>query len=256
MRSIVYSILLLFISISTPGVTQGKVKSIHVIVALCDNDSQGIVPVSKTLGNGDDPYNNLYWGALYGTKAYLKRSKDWALLETRKKVSEIILERAIFKHKNKQVYLVADAYRGARIKMAVENFFNAAVGNQPETVTSGDRHIGIKGKADLVVYIGHNGLMDFEIEPISLSDDRQRHDAIALACKSKAYFNPFLAKVGCRSVLLTTGFMAPEAYTLDAALAGWIAGESGAQIKERAARAYHKYQKCGLKGARRLFYSE
>ena len=47
--------------------------------------------------------------------------------------------------------------------------------------------------------------------------------------------------------------MAPEAYTLKAALDGWIGNESGKQIDERAAQAYHKYQRCGIKGARNLF---
>ena len=69
-------------------------------------------------------------------------------------------------------------------------------------------------------------------------------------------FQPRLAKLGCRAVLLTTGFMAPEAYTLEAAVEGWIARENAEQIRERAARAYDKYQKCGLKAAGRLFYSE
>ncbi|WP_431133525.1 hypothetical protein [Psychroserpens mesophilus] len=46
--------------------------------------------------------------------------------------------------------------------------------------------------------------------------------------------------------------MAPEAYTLKWAIDGWILNESDAQISERAAQAYHQYQKCGLKGARRL----
>jgi len=50
--------------------------------------------------------------------------------------------------------------------------------------------------------------------------------------------------------------MAPEAYTLEAAVEGWIARENAEQIRERAARAYDKYQKCGLKAAGRLFYSE
>jgi len=31
----------------------------HVIVALCDNESQGIVPVPARLGNGQDPGSNL-----------------------------------------------------------------------------------------------------------------------------------------------------------------------------------------------------
>ncbi|MGY6648706.1 hypothetical protein [Wenyingzhuangia sp. IMCC45574] len=51
----------------------------------------------------------------------------------------------------------------------------------------------------------------------------------------------------------TTHLMAPEAYTLKAALDGWMLNESGKQIDERAAQAYHKYQKCGIKGARNLF---
>jgi hypothetical protein len=47
--------------------------------------------------------------------------------------------------------------------------------------------------------------------------------------------------------------MAPEAYTLKSALDGWIEHESSAQVHERAATAYDKYQKCGLRGARKLF---
>jgi hypothetical protein len=50
--------------------------------------------------------------------------------------------------------------------------------------------------------------------------------------------------------------MAPEAYTLEAAVAGWLAGETAEKSKERAARAHDKYQNCGLKAARRLFHSE
>jgi hypothetical protein len=247
-------LLLLFITSTAPA--QETIRTIHVIVALCDNDSQGIVPVPKSLGNGDDPNNNLYWGALYGTKSFIKKSRDWKLLETKKKVNERIPERIIFRHTKANVYLVADAYRGARIKSAVEYFLNAAVGNNAKIIEYDDVKIPIGGSANMVVYIGHNGLMDFDVDPIKKTRDGRANDAIVLSCKSKPYFAPFLSKNGNRSVLLTTGFMAPEAYTLEAALAGWIAGENGGQIKERAARAYRKYQKCGIKGARRLFYSE
>ena len=44
-------------------------KSIHVIVALCDNRYQGIIPVPEHLGNGDNPATNLYWGAAFGVKS-------------------------------------------------------------------------------------------------------------------------------------------------------------------------------------------
>ena len=39
---------------------------IHAFVPLCDNENQGIVPVSKSLGDGLNLRTNLYWGALYG----------------------------------------------------------------------------------------------------------------------------------------------------------------------------------------------
>ncbi len=98
--------------------------------------------------------------------------------------------------------------------------------------------------------------LDFRVKQPERKKGSKQQDAIVLACKSKPYFQPRLVKLGCKSVLLTTGFMAPEAYSLEAAVAGWIARENPERITERAARAYHKYQKCGLKAARRLFYSE
>jgi hypothetical protein len=47
--------------------------------------------------------------------------------------------------------------------------------------------------------------------------------------------------------------MAPEAYTLKAALDGWIANEDGESVRQRAAQAYDKHQHCGLRAAQRLF---
>ena len=47
--------------------------------------------------------------------------------------------------------------------------------------------------------------------------------------------------------------MCPEAYTLKAAIDGWLNNETGTQIHLRAAEAYHQYLKCGMKGAKNLF---
>jgi hypothetical protein len=44
-----------------------------IIVALCDNEHQGIVPVPEALGRGDDPATNLYWGAMYGLRTLLQK---------------------------------------------------------------------------------------------------------------------------------------------------------------------------------------
>src|SRR5262245_25297618 len=47
-----------------------SIPVIHVFVALADNVNQGIVPVSASLGNGDNPTTNLYWGAAFGIRSF------------------------------------------------------------------------------------------------------------------------------------------------------------------------------------------
>jgi len=237
--------------------TRKTERTIHVFVALCDNKSQGIVPVSKLLGNGDDPGNNLYWGAMYGTRTFLKRSGAWDVVLTVEDMPEPVLERIVLKHRSTGAYLVADAYRGRRIKEAVKAFLDAAAGNKPVVLEVGGVAIGTYGKANLVAYVGHNGLMDFDVpRPTRRDDSGPGPAAIVLACKSKPYFHATLTKLGCRPLLLTTGLMAPEAYTLDAALEAWLSGQNASGLRDSAARAYHKYQKCGIRGATRLFHAE
>jgi len=241
---------------SPPPTPQKTAKTIHVFVALCDNENQGIVPVPPLLGNGNDPRNNLYWGAMYGTKTFLKKSKQWIFIQEIKQPKKPILQRIIFRHATQKVYLVADAYQGAHIKQTLIDFLRSAAGYNPSSLSLNGALLGLNGKADLVVYVGHNGLMDVRIAPIPPIKNRRGNDAMVLACKSKPYFQPRLSRFHSRSVLLTTGFMAPEAYTLSAAVSAWAANKDASAIREAAAQAYHSYQKCGIKGARRLFYAE
>jgi hypothetical protein len=107
----------------------------------------------------------------------------------------------------------------------------------------------------LVAYVGHNGLMDFRLSGHPKRRDEARRDAVILACASKNYFGDSLREAGANPLLWTTNLMAPEAYVLNAAVEGWLAGESGEQVRQRAARAYHSYQKCGLRAAQNLFAS-
>ena len=58
-----------------PDAFEGKM--IYVVVALCDNVNQGIVPVPRTLGNGQDAGRNLYWGARYGVRTYFEKAAGW-----------------------------------------------------------------------------------------------------------------------------------------------------------------------------------
>jgi hypothetical protein len=232
---------------------------VRVFVALADNAHQGIVPVPAALGNGDDPGRNLYWGAAYGVRTYFRRSTDWKEVVTFQNPSTSVLERAVFYNAGRNVYLVADAYRGREIKDAIVDFFREAAGLNKEKAI---RVKGVNGteveiplQADLAVYVGHAGLMDFAIEKKFLGEAAGEREAIVLACASKAYFGPNLRPTRARPILWTTGLMAPEAYTLKDALDGWMAGETADQIRERAARAYAKYQKISMNAALRLFSS-
>ncbi len=49
--------------------------------------------------------------------------------------------------------------------------------------------------------------------------------------------------------------MAPEAYTLKAALDGWVLNEDPQQVRRRAAESYARYQRCSRRAARNLFHS-
>jgi hypothetical protein len=227
------------------------IKTIHLFVALCDNRYQGITPVPAALGNGQNHNSNLYWGALYGVRTFFKKSGEWKLIATRK-ASGIILERLIFKHTTKNYFLIADAYNGRYIKECTLDFLNSSSGSQKDTVQLGGITLGTGGNAALVAYIGHDGLMDFQLSETFINTDDIQRDVIILACYSKRYFSPHLETANVNPLVWTTNLMAPEAYTLHDALTGYVIGEANEAIRERAAAAYAQYQKCSLNAAKGL----
>lgn len=225
-------------------------------MALADNQHQGIVPVPAVLGNGDDPGRNLYWGAAFGVRTYFRRSADWKEIAVVSSPNAYVLKRCVFVHSASGTLLVADAYRGREIKQAISDFFQAAAGLEPEIGEIRSKENGtirLAGKPALLAYVGHDGLMDFALEKTFHGSSTERREAIVLACVSKSYFASGMRSTGAQPLLWTTGLMAPEAYTLKAALDGWVAQESGQQVRQRAAAAYAQYQKCSLSAAAHLF---
>ncbi len=239
---------------------QTKPRVVHVFVALADNEHQGIVPVPAALGNGDDPAHNLYWGAAFGVRTYFKQSPEWKQVLFFKQPNRFILERSIFQNQTDGVLLVADAYRGSEIKQSLTDFFRAAAGIPDKEAAAGGVIAGMAFQvppvADLVVYVGHDGLMDFPLTVDLAGHSDGNRPAIILACASKSFFRDLLRASGASPLLWTTGLMAPESYTLKAALDGWMLQESKEQIRKRAAAAYAKYQRCGDTAAMRLFSTD
>lgn len=247
-------------------IAEGLPIVIHVSVALADNKNQWIASVPEAIGNGQSPNNNLYWGARYGLKTFLMRDAGWKKLQSKKPENNNILEQLVLSKKMQrngksvQVYLVADAWDGKYISDTVKQFLQFSAGHDPLVINVGKgNEIKAGGMAHLKVYIGHNVLMDYlsvkdkMISTPEISSSQLQSDAIVLACKSKSYFSERLSSIGAHPLVLTTGLMAPEAYTLDAAITSWVKANSDIDIRKAAASAYAKYQKINKKPARILF---
>lgn len=224
----------------------------HVLVALCDNAHQGIVKVPAGIGNGQNARTNLYWGAGYGVKTQFDRVEEWVRVPCDATAEAHILDRAVWKLRDSAVYLVAEAYDGRNIREATVDLLRYASGSGPRAVACVSVRINAGGASHLLAYVGHDGLMDFALEERYTGPPDNTREAIILACISKRFFAEHLRATGAHPLVWTTGLMAPEAYTLKAALEGWVRGEGRDAIRERAAAAYDRYQKCGLNGARRL----
>jgi len=219
------------------------VKSVRVFIALCDNKTQGVAPVPPAIGDGDRADTNLYWGCTEGFGSWFGKSKRWKQTKRAANPEPRILERRSYLHAGGKMTLQVEAWRGSDIKDCLAAF---------EACLAGGGH-------DLVAFIGHNGLMDFDLDlPAGKEGEaakaaKKQSDAIVLCCKSRAWFGPRLKKIGVRPVLLTEQFMYPGAFILHDALDAWIAGKDRAAIRMAAARAYAGNQKISVKAAAGVF---
>lgn len=220
-------------------------KRIHVVVALCDNDSQGIQKVGDRIGDGDRPDDNLYWGCSDGLREWFKKSPHWQITDVAKTDLETtpdakVLRTLTFEHKTTGAILTAEAWRGLNIYQATVRYFE-------KLIDSGEK------SPDLVAYIGHNGLMDFGVPKDLETINPKPKDTIVLCCISNRFFEKQLAARDITPVLMTDQLMYPGAFLLEAALEGWLRGESSEKIRDRAAAAYQKNQKISFRAARGIF---
>ncbi len=133
-------------------------KRIAVFVGLADNATQGIAKVGAKIGDGDQPDDNLYWGCTDGLKSLFKASSKWKLEQRVTDTGDPrILERLVFRHANPDALLVAEAWRGAKLRDCYEAFQQA----------------GVSGNHDLVAFIGHNVLMACRQGPRGLAHGRR-----------------------------------------------------------------------------------
>ncbi len=237
----------------------GKPLVAHVVVALCDNEFQGIVPVPAKLGDGDAPQSNLYWGAMYGVRSFFRTQPGWKTVPIAPSSDSRVLDRVLFKRevirngRTMPVLLVAEAWRGHNISDAIRHFLELNRGQHGERLRAGDLEFEAGGAAHVVAFVGHNGLMDFAAPVLpEIRTAVRPHASVVLACMSDSYFSALLRRDSW-PLITTSGLMAPEAYTLAAVLESWFSGSEPGQVRQAAGRAYAKYQRISEKPAVRLF---
>ena len=225
--------ILLFFTLSL--IAFAEPKKCRLFIALCDNESQGIMPVSPRIGNGDQPDTNLYWGCYDGFGSYFKKSRSWKAVTLERNTSADVLRTFELSHVSKNAQIIAYAYKGSSMRKCINDFESAIQ----------------SGEYDLVAYIGHNPYMDFR--PKAPQKAEKSTDVVVLACKSQAYFEQRIRLMNARPILLTSQYMYPGAFLLHDAMEEWLKGASLTAIRTAAGKAYAKNQKISTKAGTGVF---
>jgi len=221
---------------------------VHLYVPLCDNDHQGIVPTTASLGNGMSLRTNLYWATSGGTKGYFKSKPKWKTVYNHFDIDTNVLERIVFKrqYNNTTVFLVADAYRGDRMEETINNYLAAISNNRQESIHLNDSTtLEIAGQSDLIMFNGHNGAMDaITIQPW-INTTEKRTDIVMNACLTYDYLQNQFMQAGGYPLVRTNTLLYPGAYVLDQIITDWVAGTEEKQLCLNAGRAYCVKHNCG-----------
>lgn len=197
----------------------------------------------------------MWWGlSPYGFKAYFNRNRTWKRVKRMKPLEAFLAERVVYKHRKKNVYLVADAYYGKYLKRATVDFLNAVAGQKKAEIFLRKKKISAGGSSDLVIYLAHNGLMDFSLNntPQKISPEHKKN-VMLFTCLGWQYFAPSLRKAGGYPLLWTKKLIAPHAYLVKHALDKWIDGKNGEAIRKVCVQDYHKYRGRSLRYSKKIF---
>lgn len=241
---------------------KGKVENndplvVHVLVPLCDNEHQGIVPTSPKIGNGMDIKNNLYWATSKGMKRFFSNAADWEFVHVKHFPKTVILERAVFYKEfpnGARVYLVADAYRGDKMPACLNDYFNSLSSHLIDTIRVQKEMIGINGGADLIAFNGHNGLMDESTVYKHANVQTRPKDAVSISCASNGYFKSHYLNTKSYPLVHTTNLLYPGAFVLKYIIDEWALLKPDKDCKIAAGNAYYTFKpKSGPNGSQNLF---
>jgi hypothetical protein len=215
-----------------------------VYIALCDNDSQGIVPVkNRSICNGEAPEQNIYWRTSGGLPVVLKREgytqAEYATLESgpiavRARFRKTFTPGAALRERGVrapfQVEIEGLAYRGREIGTAMRDFVSAV-------------HSDAAAAAPHVVgYIGHDYFLDDYDERV-FREARAGYSTLekgvfALSCLGDRWIRPMIERPNAHVLMLNRQLTYPGAWTVAGILEGLARGQSAAEIHTLASHRY------------------
>jgi hypothetical protein len=238
---------------------RGRPLVATVYVALCDNDSQGIVPVKNPrICDGRRPEANMYWATRGGLKGYLKRA-GWKRVSTVEEPRAGVAMEVVW-HKRYRargelrkrgargsfdVYLVSVVFWGDRIREANIEYLRAVNRDDSRRFDLGDRGEVVYGGASHVVgYIGHDYFFDVS-DPLELiaptrGDSELHKGSFALACAGHQLIRPAITRDNSHILLLNRHLAFPGAWTVGGLIRGITAGQDGRGIHREAAKEFAK----------------
>ncbi len=195
--------------------------------------------------DGTNLETNLYWGAGHGMKVYFSKFDNWKLVSAEKNAKDKVAERLIFTKKfgnGAEVYLIADAYRGYDMLPCLNDFFAAVSENNLDSIALEDKKIPANGNANLIVFNGHNGLMDYNLLLIPKKCKNPKETAL-IACYSGDYFNEHLQKYYAYPLLTTKGLIPAESYILASLIEPWVLLKTDNEIMQAIVSKFAKIHK-------------
>lgn len=231
--------------------------TVTVHVALADHRLSGASP---KFSDGDNPTNNLYWGARYGVEAYLTRSGGWKRVyadhgDGQRIVRRVVLRRRAGLSRQWQdrgvnqpfdVYLLANAWRGSDTVAAMEEPLREALSGRPVELKVQGADLEFGGGSTMVGYVGYNRILDQYWDPFAdLPRERPSRQigVFYIAPRSAVVLHSQVVKHGLYPVLFPREPIVPEAYLLDGILDAFSEGDLDDGFIEAAAREYARFQK-------------
>jgi hypothetical protein len=238
-----------------------------IFVALCDNDTQGIVKVkNRRICLGDDPDHNLYWATAGGLAAVL-RSAGWqrvsidyfaqgdlavkAIWRKRLAPGGALRARAILSRFD--AYIVGLGYRGSEIRKAMTDYLQAVNRDDERLESAADVRLSAGGASQLVGYIGHDYFYDV-VDPRPLLSLRAGNSLLhkgtfALSCTGHRLIRPAIRRSNAHILMLNRSLGFPGAWTAEAIVTAIADGQDARAIHRYAATAFARGQRIPLPSA-------